>query len=295
MDRRIAGLLVVVLALLVAVVTGGLQVRTVSGTPAVGRIPVPPHLGECLLENPPDAALLITAGTAYRLGNCSVPHYGEVAEVVPDAMNGVHTPTGLAYPIKPCGDESSYLGWHVTSKARPAIRWRPIDLTVISMAPTPLQSAFGQKWAVCVVTPVEPGASYSGSIQNALSTGRLPVSFAQCLVSAQTPTDTISCDQPHRYEVFGSALLPDGDRDQSALDTDCRAIVASTTHMPDITVGGALTVAARPFHWGTDGLETAGWPQGSQSGEVMCTVAPTAARLLTGTLFGLGQHPPHWA
>ncbi len=262
-----------------------------------GPIPAPPRVGQCLLQPPPNPAVVVGGGGSYRLGRCSASHYGEVAEVVDGTKAKVQTPAGLAYSLPPCADESAYLGWAPPVPARPQVRWRSIEVNTITMDPTVLQRAFGQHWVICVVIPSTPGASYRGSVKNALSTGRLPASYAQCVISLRSPNWETPCDQPHRYEIFGTAVLSDGYRDQRSLDADCLAIVRSSSGMADVTAAGALAVTAVPFHWDAVGDQQPGWPavQADQAAEAVCAIGATGSRVLTGTLFGIGAHPLPWA
>jgi hypothetical protein len=286
-DRRIIGLLVVGLAVTAVLAIAGLQRHTVSGTAALARVPGAPHLGQCLLQAPPDRGGA-GAGQSYRLGSCTTPHYGEVAQV-----SGVTGPvdTGAS-----CADPAEFLGWSPPVSATP-VRWGPIDVNVLEMNPTALQRAFGQHWVVCVVTPVISGSAYNGSVRGVLATGRVPVAFAECTAGLYVLTGSVPCNQPHPYELFANAELPVSFTDQSGLDADCRAIAASATRLPDLTAGGELDVRAVPFHQNADGATVTGLPDGPSDvgAQAVCLIGVTGERLLRGSLFGLGTAPLPWA
>ncbi|MET3807315.1 hypothetical protein ABIB25_004338 [Nakamurella sp. UYEF19] len=299
-DRRVRGALMLALVMLAAIVVPNAVGRTVSGTAVLGRIPAEPRVGQCLLQTPPEPGVAAGRSWSFRLGGCSGAHYGEVSEVLLDPAStgtGPATADQPTYSLKPCGDGSAYLGWSPPVKSSDAVRWRSIELTVITLNPTKLQVAFGQHWIVCVVTPSTEGASYTGSVRGALSTGRLPALFGQCLTTVAVLSATIDCAQAHRYEVFALADVSTAFRDQPALDSDCRAFVASATHLADLTAGGALRVAAVPFHFDATGNPRPGLSSNppDMAVEAMCTIGVTGTRLLAGTLFGIGSGPLPWA
>jgi hypothetical protein len=300
MDRRIKGVLLLAVVLLAAVVLPNLVPRTVGGAAEIGSIPVPPRVGQCLLQSP-RAASGRGNGNSYQLGRCTTLHYGEVAEVVSDATAGARS-TGDLASARSCGDESSYLGWSPSVPPTAQVRWRTIDLTVINMDPTPVQRAYGQRWSVCVVAPATVGSGYLGSVRNAMTTGRLPAAFAQCLTSRglTAPTDAgsaVSCDRPHPAEVFGTAELASNYQGQRVLDANCLTIARSATRMSDPTAGGALRIQALPFHWDVSGDAKPGLSTGSTTlgAEALCTATVAGHRLLGGSLFGLGTRPLPWA
>lgn len=286
-DSRIAGLLMVGLALVAVLAITGMQTHAVPGTPELGRVPGAPRVGQCLLQAPPEGGT--GAGASYRLGTCSTTHYGEVAQV-----SGV---TGPLEAGAKCADPADFLGWSPPAKSVAKVRWRPIDVNVITMSPTALQQAFGQHWVVCVVTPLISGSAYTGSVRGVLATGRVPVAFAECTAGLYVLTGSIPCDQPHPYELFASAELPVSFRDQSGLDADCRVIAATATRIPDLTAGGALDVRAVPFHQNADGATVTGLPDGPSDvgAQAVCLIGVTGDRLLRGSLFGLGTAPLPWA
>jgi hypothetical protein len=284
-DSRIAGLLIIGLAVAAVLVIAGLQSRTVPGTALVGQVPGAPRIGQCLLQAPDEGG---GAGQTFRLGTCSGAHYGEVAQV--------WNVTGPADIGARCTRPDEYTGWaQPTSVAR--VSWRPIDVDVVTMRPTTLQRSFGQHWVVCVVTPLISGASYTGSVGGMLATGRVPVAFADCTAGLYVLSGSVPCDQPHPYELFAFAELPVTFRDQPGLDADCRVIAAAATRLPDVTAGGALDVRAVPFHQNADGTTVSGLPDGpgDVGAQAVCLVGVTGDRLLRGSLFGLGTGPLPWA
>lgn len=291
-DRRIVGLLVVGLVIAAMLAVAGLQGHTVPGSAALGRVPGAPRIGQCLLQAPPEQGGA-GAGRSYRLGGCSSTHYGEVAQV--SGATGADT-GGPADTRADCADPAGFLGWSPPATATP-VHWKPIDVKVIVMSPTALQRAFGQHWVVCVVAPLVSGAAYTGSVRGVLTTGRVPVAFAECTAGLYVLTGSIPCDQPHPYELFASAELPVSFDDQSRLDADCRVIAGAATRLPDVTAGGALDVRAVPFHQNADGATVTGLPDGPSDvgAQAVCLIGVTGNRLLRGSLFGLGTAPLPWA
>lgn len=295
-----------VLVLLTAAVVPNLQAKAVAGRPTLGAVPPPPHIGQCLLQNPPDPSVLVSAQQSYRLGDCAGLHYGEVALVtVPAPARQSSTGTGTdigTIAVDPCADISEYLGWKPPVASTPNVSWEPISVAVISMVPVALQSAFGQHWVACVVTPGISGASYSGSVQHALRTGKVPTAFASCHLSL-TPdrTGLVDCRQPHGFEIFGYARLRDGYHDQRVLDLDCRKIAATAMGRADPSAGGRLTISAVPFYRDAAGNSQAGYPvvapgaagtaAARGTAEAGCTVGVTGSRRLVGSLYGLGEKP----
>jgi hypothetical protein len=294
-DRRVKGILLLAVVLLAAVVLPNLSAQRLAGVPILGTVPAPPHVGQCLLQSPASGSRRGSGGT-YHLGRCTTTHYGEVAEVVSGATINARS-TGDLAPVNACGDQNAYLGWSSPVTATAQVQWRPIDLTVMSMNPTPVQRAFGQRWVVCVVSPATAGASYTGSVRGALATGRLPSSFAHCLSSATTTDSAVPCDEPHPVEIFGTAEISTTFRDQAALDADCQVIAKSVIRRSDPTAGGALTIKATPFHWDSTGDPETGFSdlRGDLGAGAVCTARVSGVRLLDDTLFGLGSRPLPWA
>ena len=283
--HRLPGLLVVGLVLAAVVVVAGLQARTVAGTAVLGRVPGAPLVGQCLLEAPPPRG----GDTPLRLGGCSKLHYGEVAAVL-----GANGP---ADPADSCTDQDDFLGWQPLDLTASHASWHPVDIPVTALVPTALQRSFGQHWLACVVTPLVSGSSYAGSVRGVLATGRVPAAFAECTAGLYVPMGPISCLEPHPYELFGRAQLPDTFQDQSGLDADCRLIVSAATRMPDVTAGGELDVRAVPFHENSTGITVPGLPDGPSDvrAQTVCLVGVTGDRLLTASLHGLGSAPLPWA
>lgn len=305
------GVLMLALALFTAAVVPNLQAKAVAGRARIGAVPPPPHLGQCLLQNPPDPTILPSAQRSYRLGNCSGAHYGEVARIIasasarPNSIGGsaagstaAGSTTGSAAGDDPCADVSEYLGWKPPIASTTNVSWQPISVSVINMVPVALQTAFGQHWVACVITPRVTGASYAGSIRNALSSGKLPTVFANCHLSPVVgQAGLIACRLPHRYEIFGYAKLSGGYHDQNALDLECRKIVTAAISRSDPSVGGQLRISSVPFHRDAAGNPQAGYPlrAADSDAEGICAAGVTGSRFLVGSLFGLGEQPLPWS
>ncbi len=297
-DRRATGVLMLVLVLFTAAVVPNLQPKSIAGRAGIGPVPPQPHIGECLLQNPPDPTAPASRQESYRLGTCTRQHYGEVAQVLQTAA-AAPNPSALTSPEKdPCGDQAAYLGWKPPAGSIDGVRWLPIDVTVVDMVPVAIQQASGQRWVACVVTPLNAGASYTGSVRGALATGKLPTAYAACQFSVTVDrTGVLGCAQPHRYEIFAYAMLSPGYHDQKALDLQCRRIVTAAMGRADPSGAGALRISVSPFHWDSAGASQPGYADSSADpgSEGVCTVGVTGSRLLTGSLFGIGEKPLPWA
>ena len=296
MDRRATGVLILALVLFTAAVVPSLQPKAVAGRASMGAVPPPPHIGQCLLQNPPDPAVLVSAQQSYRLGSCAGAHYGEVARITQSPTASPDSTAPAA--VDPCADLSGYLGWKPPVTSATDVRWQPISLSVVKMVPVALQAAFGQHWVACVVTPQITGTSYSGSIRNAMSTGLLPTAFASCHVSIEVDqAGVIDCREPHRYEMFAYAMLSNGFRDQRTLDRDCRKIVRAATGRADPSAAGALSISSTPFHLDSAGNAGPGYPDAltNPDAEGVCAVRVLGSRLLAGSLFGIAEKALPWA
>lgn len=290
------GVLMLVLVLFTATVVPNLQPKTVAGRAHIGAVPPAPHIGQCLLQNPPDPAVLGSEQRSYRLGTCAGPHYGEVARMAESSTD--QQAATVETRSDPCSDVSDYLRWAPPVPSIPNVRWQPISVSVVKMVPGALQSAFGQRWVACVVTPPIAGTSYSGSIRNGLSNGRLPTAFASCHLSISVDqSGLIACRRPHRYEIFAYAMLSGGYRDQRSLDLACREIVTASTGRADPTAAGALSIAATPFALDSAGQARPGYPDAlmNPDAEAVCAVGVTGSRMLGGSLVGIAEKSLPWA
>ena len=139
-------------------------------------------------------------------------------------------------------------------------------------------------------------APVPSSVRGALGKGKLPSAFAQCLRSLAAVGATVPCAGPHRVEVFGTAELSPDYRDQAALTADCLVIARSAMRRTDPTAGGLLTINALPFHWDATGARQPGFPTrpADLGAAALCTAAVSGARLLDGSLFGLGENALPW-
>jgi len=290
MDRRMQGVLVLILVLFGAVVVPSLAPKAIAGSATLGRIPPAPRVGTCLLQDPPDLATAVQRQLVYHLGSCVTAHFGEVALVVENA-SGVVQGSGLSSLKKdPCADQSAYLGWTPPTTIVAGLRWRPINVPVINMVPGTLQRNFGQKWVACVVTPSTSGTSYVGSVKDALHTGKLPAAFAACQFElALNHVGLVNCSQPHRFETFAYAQLSGGFHDPQVLASDCLKIAQLSTSRSDPSFGGALTIGTTAFHFDAAGHQQPGLGDAADDSEAVCAAQVTGARLLSRSLFGIGD------
>ena len=320
MTRRALGLLVIGIVLALVAVVSNANPRPVSGTATAAPVPGAPAVGDCAADVLPSASMTsdsVTAGTRgsvpvypkVRFQPCSGIRYGEVVEVI-----GVPVPTVLE------GDDSdgvylddpnltacflagqSYLGM----SAQPLFgNWYPPLMTTAALfAPTSRQQAAGQRWVACVVAPRNPGSwadtdpppapRYGSSLRDAVHTGNERDQLGYCsvdsdLVSAGGPS---SCRQPHAFEVLGSGQTGDRAVGRRSFQTSCEQTIAQLTGLPDPTAGGLLV----PVLDAVDDRSAAVTdPQIPAHSDLICAVATTGGRKLSGSLLALGRNPIPWA
>jgi len=121
--------------------------------------------------------------------------------------------------------------------------------------------------------------------------------FAVCIdeLGGGLPT---GCQEPHRYEIFGTLGETVTTPAQPDLQVSCAEVIAAATGMPDITAGGALSVQVVRFAYDDDGTMVVGdrgpvSDAGAQGiGSAFCLITPTRdVQHLTASLRELGAGP----
>jgi hypothetical protein len=244
-----------------------------------------------------------------RVQPCSGRRYGEIVAVI-------DTPGRLA--VRGSDTDGQYLddpNWdrcHRTIRDYLGIPGQPLSgtwevsvmVTVALFSPTSRQQSAGQHWASCVVSPqtVDGGATtigsssaeYDGPLRGALHTGNERNRIGYCAVSADLTAgvESTSCGTPHVLEVFGYGASGNRPVTRGQLETTCRRAVEQLTGDPDRDhADGLRTVVGI-----TDG---AGVPiigtRIPEHSDVVCALAATGGRKLTGSLLALGRQPIPWA
>ncbi len=307
------GLLLVLLVLLAAAVAPNVLGKRLPGAAAIGPIPGPPAVGDCLLQPTHDDGWRIVdqkpVYTSLELGPCDGSRYGEVAAVIAGGVDA-----GTVKSAGPGGDVSivdpnqnaceqavaGYVGAPSSTAPNVANQWTlAFGFGSGAAAPDDLQIRFGQKWLACLVfatgdTTTDTDAqtvAYSGTVRDSFSTGRLPSVLGSCLSTAVS-VRPMPCRQPHGAELFGSISTNPAGTTAALLAANCRAVVGKYTGMVDPTAGGRLSMQVRGTHVIREKVFQGLGPPGDATGFATCVVTTTStARHLTGPLLGLGSGP----
>jgi hypothetical protein len=186
-----------------------------------------------------------------------------------------------------------------TTIATPGIGWKSkVTVESVSIAPTPLQRAAGQRWTACVgASPIGLDGTrrtYTGTLARALTDGRLPPNFGTCwraLVSSteqQVTEAQVDCAQPHSVEILGDTQITDPTTTPAQIAASCRGMAARSMRTPDPTVGGRLQISA----YSMDGSSVMPVDQRNMlAGFTGCVASVLAPLRLQGTVIGLGSRP----
>lgn len=299
MDRRLAGVLMLVVALAAVLVLPAASGRRVAGNPVASTFPDPPKVGDCLLAPirnssidsgvPPQ--IVVTAGS---FGPCSRAKAGEVVAGWPDVEAAEQAPTsrrgGACYPQAASFAGLATVGSSTDLPGAPVggpISWRTtIGFVGLWVTPGIGEQNAGRSWRLCLVVPVDRG-TYEGTLRNAFTTGSLPSSFGLCWAAADLDRfpAMVKCDQSHPAELLATGYIRDRSLAPTELiDSACREIAGRIMHTDDPTRGGVLDVVADRQTGGSDGREDSPLIVG-------CFVTTADARPLDGTVIGLGEDP----
>lgn len=299
MDRRLAGVLMLVAALAAVLVLPSAFGRRVAGTPVATVFPDPPRVGDCLLTPirnsaidyglPPEVPI-----TATNFGPCVGEVAGEVVAEWPDLQTAEQAPTsrrsGTCYP-----QAATFAGLETVGRSTDLpgvetggpISWRPtIGFDGLWVTPGIREQHAGRSWRLCLVVPVDRG-TYQGSLRNAFTSGSLPSVFGLCWEAADLDLfpAMVKCNQSHPAELLATGVI----RNRSlapteVIESSCAQIAARIMHTDDPTRGGVLEVVADRQTGGSDGREDSPLIIG-------CFVTTADARPLVGTVIGLGEDP----
>ncbi len=316
MDRRWAGVVIVIVTVLSAVVAPSIAGRRIAGAPLVAPVPGPPDVGDCLTV-PPGGGGFERVRPSYEpqaLAPCQAARFGEVVAVIRDgrshqpAVPTIQAPAdGSTLTDDPnqlaCSDAASrYVGLGVAADHSPLVSayWSPLAfLGTTPSGPTARQKSAGQTWVACVLMVYDDAQSglavaYPGTLKDTYKLGTEPASFALCLDSpALDSTVAVRCGEPHAVEAFGRTGTATVGLTQSSLDATCRALVGKLTGMVFPLAGGQLRAMAPAVHGFATQEAGLGKPD-DQSGFAACLVVATGKRQLGGTLLALGAKPVPW-
>lgn len=298
MDRRLAGIVLLIAALVAVIVVPSISGRRVAGS-AVGTVfPPPPAVGDCLVTSFPTA---VRSGvpreisvTAIRFGSCDGSIGGEVVAVWPDQSTADAANT--ARRAGPCfqatasfaGLESTRLTTDVPGAPAPGpVRWKPtIGFDPYNVVPGDAERRAGRSWVACLAVPIGH-PTYRGTLNDSFTTGSLPAEFGLCWAGEDIDElpGPVPCNEPHAAELLATGWI----RDRLAAPTEfidgaCPAMAARLMRTDDPTRGGRLRIISDRFTGDVYSRSDAPLTIG-------CVVSATGSQMLSGTVIGLGDRP----
>jgi len=238
MDRRLAGLAVLILVVVAATVVPGLSGRRVAGSAVPKAFPDPPAVGDCALSAPArdgggfgePSDLDVTSVT---WGPCAGAIAGEVVAV--QSSDDAPMSPGEDWPDSCYRGAAAFAGLDVSGPlptlagAPPTdpVTWAPaVGANIQRVRPDDEARRAGQSWQACLVTPAERG-SYRGTLEKAFVSGQVPEEFGLCWngTDLEQQGDLIACREPHLAQLL--ALGDATDRSLVPLDelqSACRAV-----------------------------------------------------------------------
>lgn len=300
MSRRLQGIVLLVLAVLVAMVIPRLDGTPIGGTPTALSIQGPPTTGSCILDNPIANGRRPGNTSTLRYGGCGQGHFGEVVQVLNNAEKSSRVELELPDPTTCTAVVDSYLGVDQVSvrddrgdyRSMSFGLWQPVSVgRVRVIGPTQVQRDVGQTWIACVTEGGE-GAPYTGTVRGAFTGGSLPNSYATC-GDTVTPGAAVGCAAPHRVEVFASTPATTSLPSQAALTSSCTDLLRYVTGRTDLSAGGRIEVQAVPVFYGVSSHTNPGQRDSADTepGQAFCGIAATGAAKLRSTLFAIGKRP----
>jgi len=281
MNRRVSGLVLLLLAVTAVVIVRAVQHPGVAGRPVAAPLPGPPAVGSCLL---------LQDGVP-RPVDCADPHDLEViAGVEADATS----PT-----VAQCRARAAdYLAPILVDDWQVPVA---VDVAVVS-APTG-ERVGSRGWQACTVRP-STHDRFTGSLRGmTLATYRTDL-FGTCFDRSTGPD--LPCDGPHDAERLGTADLVETDPafinakpyyginytavtlpDSVLADLTrrCRSLAVALTGAADPTYGGQLEIRAD--------IRSVLTTERRDTVEIVlgCLAVAPAGRPLTGSVVGLGSRP----
>jgi len=297
MDRRLAGLLVLVLAITAVVVAPAIDGRRVAGAGVAAAFPAPPEVGACVLPPVPvgpkvGGLLPEIPVTAVHFGSCEGVIAGEVVSLLAsDQVTGMD----LSFP-GPCADGiSAFAGLQVSARSAtvpgappdsPAV-WTPtLGSTGLLIVPSQSERNTGRLWAACLVVPTMH-STYHGTLRHAFTAGRLPDQFGLCWAESDLDhmPDLLPCAEPHPAELLATGWIENRSVvTLERVEASCLDIAGRIMRTGDPGRGGAITIVTDPVR--RDGASRPDAPL-----TVGCFATSSAGAPLTGTVIGLGDSP----
>jgi len=295
MNRRVAGLMVVLLTI-VGVVVVQAPSRLLGGQPTAVRFPGTPAVGDCLID-PTDGATPFPLDL-YR----QVPQFGTCAD---------HRTLAEVVAVRSPAPDDLAPGWDGSTGCRTealiraglvrrdgsfgladqvpddAVSWQysiAADTAWIGQIPwSPRASA----WAACVVRPIGLNTDV-GSIAGSFAGGVLPDEFGTCWKSRDVDAAMriINCTLPHAAELIALGKVADAPNIAwEHILSSCTQQAGRVMRRDDPTAGGLLSVHVVP-----NGTNSAG-----QARDLVCFITADDDRRLMGSIVGLGTEQVRFA
>ncbi|WP_157695352.1 hypothetical protein [Nakamurella panacisegetis] len=295
MDRRAAGVMVLFVALLCAMVVPSLVGKRVAGSAVSEVIAAPPTVGSCVTaitgpDRPPRATRPNAAVTALPVAtvapSCTGTVIGEIISVQPTSSSTVTTLDEFVQANPSCRSQvEKYLGTTATSTID-GMEWtKSIHVDAVTVGPNAHDRAAGRTWTACVLSTVGQTYNATTSLKSSWDSGTLPDEFGLCWDRSVVPRGTpTSCTSPHSTQQLGYGFVASptdsGTSIVSGMDADgmtagCRTLAASVMKTSDPTKGGRLAVKVV--------AQAAGAPY------VQCVVTVVGSGKLTGSVIGIGS------
>ena len=297
MQRRAAGLVLVIIALIGVLMVNGTAGRSVAGAATRMAIPAAPTTGSCLART----------SSGWVDVDCADPHTAEVvrswsaADVVLAGRYTLCKSAGRAY----LGDQ-----WGQSGDSPPKADWSlPSVMSSTVLVDGPGTSLVrGWSWQACVVRPVLLGAGsagYRGRLRDVPTTGVLPAELRPCFNRPGAAWVVgVSCSDRHTGEVlaarqlriFGTTTAVDTTASSPQVRAECLQIARRTTAAADPTYGGRLQVVVNLHATGLGFVTSTNTPvDGSHSYvlyQASCALQTTRPGVeLSASIVGLGSGP----
>ncbi|MET3807309.1 hypothetical protein ABIB25_004332 [Nakamurella sp. UYEF19] len=297
MDRRIAGVLLLVVALVATLAVPDVVGRSLAGAPSPEQIAAPPAVGSCVgaitgsgpARTGADARPSVTGSQPVAtVVPCTGRVMGEIISVTVANPRQVVTLQEYDEVHPSCRSQvETYLGTTATTTLS-GVQWsRSIYVDVATVGPDGHDRAAGRTWTACVMTAVDQTYPVTASLKSSWTTRSLPDAYGLCWFDDVVQLgEPVACTSPHRTQQLGYGLVSSptdsGTSIVSAVGYDailagCRTLAASVMDAADPTRGGSLDVRVV--------VSRSGAPY------VQCAVSATGSKKLTGSVIGLGTKP----
>jgi hypothetical protein len=294
MQRRAAGLVLVIIALIGVLMVNATVDRSVAGAATRMSIPAAPATGSCLARR--------TSGWVDV--DCADPH---TAETVQSWSAADVSQAGRYTTCKSAGQV--YLGdrWGQSGDSPPTGGWSLPSVMSSTVLVTGPGSTLvrGWSWQACVVRPIllgAEGAGYRGRLRDVAATGVLPAELRPCFNRPGASWVVgVSCSDRHTGEVlaarqlriFGTTTAVDTTASSPEVRAECLGIARRATAAADPTYGGRLQVVVNLHATGMGFVTSTDSPTDNSNSYVLyqasCALQTAASQVgLSASIVGLG-------